>query len=418
VATIALRIALISYEFPPDTAVGGIGTYALHVSRMLAAAGHEIEVFSGSTYRQCAGIEKGVTVHRVHSSRSEFPERISHVFGRRHAEVGFELLEGPEFQAEAAQASARLPEIPLVVKLHTPTLLSDELNEARFISAKKTLGRVYRRLSWTARSLGGGPRMRHHALKGESSFADESERNHALRADCVTSPSAALLARQIAKWDLDPRRARVVPNAYAPEDRLLNIPVEGEHGVVAFHGRLEPRKGVMELADAIPLVLRERPKTRFRFVGQIHPYEVLRKRILSKAGTLKDKISFTGKVPLESVPDYLASTDVLVIPSRWENFPNVCLEAMAAGRAIIATRAGGLPELLNQGEAGCLVEPGNSAAIAQRIVRFLDYPAERFRLGHNARKRLRECYSYSTILPLQEECYKFAINSRSPRFTS
>jgi glycogen synthase len=406
-----LKVALISYEFPPDTAVGGIGTYALHVSRMLSAAGHEIEVFSGSSYRQYVGIEEGVTVHRVRSTRTEFPERISHIFARRHSEVGFELLEGPEFQAEAAQAAARSPEIPLVVKLHTPTLLVDELNEARFISVRKTLGRVYRRLSWTARSLVGGPRMRQYALKGELYFADDSERNHALCADCVVSPSAALLARQIAKWDLEPRRTRVIPYPYAPEDRLLSIPIESEYGVVAFHGRMEPRKGVMELADAIPLVLRERPNTQFRFVGRIHPYEVLRKRILAKAGALKDNIVFTGGIPLDSVPDYLASTDILVVPSRWENFPNVCLEGMAAGRAIVASRAGGLPELLNNGEAGCLVEPANPEAIAQQIIYLLDCPSERFKLGLNARKRLCESYSYSKILPLQEECYTFAVNS-------
>ena len=67
----------------------------------------------------------------------EFPERVSRIFAQRHAEVGFRLLEGPEFQAEAAQASARFPEIPLVVKLHAPTLLVDELNEERFISARR-----------------------------------------------------------------------------------------------------------------------------------------------------------------------------------------------------------------------------------------------------------------------------------------
>ena len=173
---------------------------------MLSAAGHEIEIFSGSSYRQCVGVEEGVTVHRIRSTRKEFPERVSHMFAERHAEIGFELLEGPEFQTEAAQAATRSPEIPLVVKLHTPTLLIDELNEARFISARKMLGRAYRRLSWAAKSLAGGSRMRHHALKGESCFADESERKHAVGADCVVSPSAALLARQIAKWDLDPNR--------------------------------------------------------------------------------------------------------------------------------------------------------------------------------------------------------------------
>ena len=378
---------------------------------MLSTAGHEIEVFSASPHRQCVTIEEGVTVHRVRSGRMEFPERISHIFARRHHEVGFELLEGPEFQAEAAQAAARVPEIPLVVKLHTPTLLGNELNEARFISTKKTLGRVYRYLKWAVRSFAGDACMRHYALKGEFLFADDSERKHALRADCVVSPSAALLALQTTKWNLDPRRTRVIPYPYAPEDRLLSIPVESDYGTVAFHGRLEPRKGVMELADAIPLVLRERPRTQFRFVGGIHPYEVLCKRILAQAGPFKNNIIFTGRVPLDSIPEYLASTDILVVPSRWENFPNVCLEGMSAGRAIVATRAGGLPEMLNDGEAGCLVQPASPKAIAEEIIRLLDCPDERFRLGRNARKRVCESYSYREILPLQVECYRFAINN-------
>ena len=201
-----------------------------------------------------------------------------------------------------------------------------------------------------------------------------------------------------------------------PDDSLLRIPVGSNHGKVTYLGRLEVRKGVLDLARAIPIVLRQNPDILFQLVGSddesprqgVGMRDYLRKQLHRHASS----VELRPPVPNDRLADLFATTDVIVIPSVWENFANVCLESMAAGRAIIASDAGGMAEMLGYGDGGRMVPPGEPENIAQAIIELLAAPDLRRRLGESARQRLLDEYNIDRICTIQEQSYERAIERR------
>jgi glycosyltransferase involved in cell wall biosynthesis len=184
---------------------------------------------------------------------------------------------------------------------------------------------------------------------------------------------------------------------------------------VTFLGRLENRKGVVDLARAIPSVLQRHSQARFRFVGASDEspepgVEMLNylKKLLSGC---QQAVEFSGPVRPEKIPEVLADADICVFPSLWENFPYVCLEAMTAARAIIGSSAGGMSEMLAE-DAGRLVPPHRPAAIARAISKLLEDTSLRTRLARMARTRVLEAYGVDRIGKVQEASYGQAILRR------
>jgi len=167
---------------------------------------------------------------------------------------------------------------------------------------------------------------------------------------------------------------------------------------------------------AIPSVLNAVPEAKFRFIGAVqnHPTSGLPydKWIRLRLPKHTDRLEFAGKYPLERMVEAYDSLDICVFPSLWENFPNVCLEAMAAGRPIIASSAGGMAEMLDDGGVGRLIASRDSVSLAREIISLLISPAERIRLGELARKRVLETYNDGVIGEMMERIYHEAIDRK------
>jgi glycosyltransferase involved in cell wall biosynthesis len=116
-------------------------------------------------------------------------------------------------------------------------------------------------------------------------------------------------------------------------------------------------------------------------------------------------VEFTGGVPMDVIPEILSATDVCIFPSLWENFPFVCLESMAAARGIVASNAGGMKDMLKDGDAGRLIPPGNADAIAEALIELVGNEDLRMQLGEKARRRLLNEYNVDRIGALQEASY-------------
>ena len=409
----ALHIAFISYEYPPDTAAGGIATYVKHAAGMLAGRGHAVEVFTAGKGRGGTEHEDGVLVHRLQDplgdgdGTSDFSERIAPLFAARHGEAPFDVLEGPEYRAEARGAVRLAPEIPLVVKLHTPSYLLRSMNTALYGPVRRTLS--------AAKSL----------LRRERPFYDykpleDPERAHCLDADEVAAPSQAIGERVAKEWGLDADTLSFYPLAYTPNAALLGVPLETHTNIVTYYGRLEMRKGVVDLAAAIPLILGACPSAKFRFIGRPLPSPkmgqdmrvFLSQRLARQAGS----VEFRDAVPPDHIPALLAETDICVFPSLWESFGYTCLESMAAGRGVVATDPSGMAEMLREGdgtEFGVLVPPSSPEKIAATTIALLQNPAQRIALGTSARQRVLDQYSVSRVGALQEESYRRAITRRA-----
>jgi glycosyltransferase involved in cell wall biosynthesis len=402
-----MKIAFVSYEYPPETGGGGIGTYVVNAARMLARRDHHVEVFAGGEERSCQTTIEGVRINRVPCrERDIFAEEVTILFAERHSAVTFDVVEGPEYGAEARKIADIFPDLPLVVKLHTSSWLLKSVNvfgpmstwdKIRFVLGALRRGKLPTDLPWWY------------------SPDEDPERAHVLEADVVAAPSLAIRDWTAETFGLDVGTIRHLPYPFEATEVFLDVPIDTESKVVAFIGRLEMRKGVLDLAEAIPKVLAERPDVRFRIIGRSLPHprtgEDLKAAMERRISPWLEAVEFTGQVPYEEIPELLADTDVCVFPSHWENFPNVCLEAMSAGRGIVGSRAGGMAEMLDGGNCGNLVSPQRPDALATAVLDLLNNPSRRKKYGRNARKRVLKTYNYKSIALKQIGCYREAINS-------
>jgi len=407
-----MKIAFVFYEYPPDTADGGIATYLRQVARMLCARGHQVEVFAGARGREGTFDDgDGITVHRIAcpEGRARFHRPVAAAFQQRHARVGFDVVEGAEYLADSRDIPAHCPEIPLVVRLHTGTYLLNRLNRPHVSSMFKL--RVLRGAlpQWMRRSYWRYDKAR------------DVERLHALDADHIASPCSAMSNVMISVWDLDPQRVTLVPPPFLPSEALLNVPVDTCTNTVTFLGRLEVRKGVLDLARAIPRILRRHPQVRFRFVGRTHHYSPqpgldMRQYLERELAGYGEAVEFAGAVALDEVPNVLATTDICAFPSVWEAFGYSCAEAMAAARGVVGSNAGGMADLLapdsDGREVGLAISPNHPKDFAKAISHLLEQRGRRLELGRRARLRIVKEYGVSAIGPKMEDCFHRAIEHR------
>lgn len=167
----------------------------------------------------------------------------------------------------------------------------------------------------------------------------------------------------------------VAPEAVRAARTRLGIP-DGAR-VIGTVTRLHEEKGNQHLLSAMPLVLRACPDAMLVVAGDGPLAEPLRRQ--ADALAIRERVVFAGFI--SDVPDVMAGFDVKVIPSIQEGFSFVAVEAMAAGRPIVASRTGGLAEIVIDGENGLLVEPGDAAGLGAAIVRVLSDAALAQRLA-------------------------------------
>lgn len=165
---------------------------------------------------------------------------------------------------------------------------------------------------------------------------------------------------------------------------------------------LRPEKGLETALAALGRLSRGYPELRFVVVGE-GPERRRYERLAQSAGV---QASFLGHRPGHEIPDLLAAMDVVVCPSRFEGMPLAVLEWMAAGKAIVASRVGGIPSILADGSEALLVPPGDPLAFAAAISRLLDDPQERARLGAAAQQRQRLEFRLEQTLQAIEDLYE------------
>jgi glycosyltransferase involved in cell wall biosynthesis len=191
------------------------------------------------------------------------------------------------------------------------------------------------------------------------------------KADALVSVARAL-SDELAALGVPRDRIHLVPNGvdtklFAPHDkgearRALGVP-DGRP-LALFVGRLEPQKGLGELLEAWDRVRAARPDAMLALVGD----GVWKDRVDAKRGSLDGSIFAPGARPLREVAQWLAACDVFTLPSWMEGTPNVVLEALASGRPAVATRVGGIPDILADPESGVLVAPRDAAALADGLL--------------------------------------------------
>jgi glycosyltransferase involved in cell wall biosynthesis len=186
--------------------------------------------------------------------------------------------------------------------------------------------------------------------------------------------------------------------------------------VIAFVGRVAPEKGVHVLVEAMKRVLRERSDVALLVVGGIsaqppsprwslanderfREFEELKKNykehLVGLAAGNENAIHFVGDVSYFELPKYYRRADIFVHPAVWnEPFGMIITEAMACGRPVVSTRAGGIPEIVIEGETGLLAEPGDPRSLAGAILELVSDPARREAMGRAGKLRVAEKFTW------------------------
>lgn len=387
----ALRICFLSYEYPPDTGIGGIATYVYQAARLLSEHGVDVEVICATAKADYEVAENDrLRVIRLHCTRTgDFRRLAPQRAAERHALHPYHLVEAPEFNAEGLHVKEYLPAVPLVIRLHTPRFWIKELNDFYydqkwFRRLKKKMGMGYRR-------------------------EKDPEYQAILQADHIVSPSRSLRDIVARRWSLPPERIQHLPNPYVCSEAFLRIAAGSNAKTVLYLGRLETRKGVYNLAKAIPLVLERVPDARFVFLGNDsrgpRREKSMKLVLLKELGPSSTAVDFVNAVPLSEIPDWLAKAAVCVFPSLWENFPNVCLEAMQGARGIVASREGGMKDMLEDIRGGWLVNPDDPKAVAEGMVAALQNPEECREAGLRCRQKVAGYYA-NQVVEETIECYR------------
>jgi len=176
--------------------------------------------------------------------------------------------------------------------------------------------------------------------------------------------------------------------------------------VILYVGTLRPVKGLPNLIEAVKTI--DDKNKRLLIVGRGEERENLEN--LVKKLEIEKIVTFIGRVPNKEVFEYMAASDILVLPSLSEGFPNVILEAMASGLPVVTTKVGGLPKIVNEGVNGFLVDSKNSKQLSEKI--FLLLKDEKLR-GEISKNNLNEVKKYSwerVIDQLEKVYFKIADN--------
>jgi glycosyltransferase involved in cell wall biosynthesis len=161
--------------------------------------------------------------------------------------------------------------------------------------------------------------------------------------------------------------------------------------VVGYIGRLSEEKGILNLVDAIPLILRRNTKIHFMICGDGSLADRVGKSL--QTGGLDANAEVKKWVPHDEVPRYLNDFRLLALPSSTEGLPNILLEAMACGTPILTTSVGAIPDIIRNGETGFLLKSNDAKHTADKIVELFNEQRLLEEVGHKAYQWVRENFS-------------------------
>ncbi len=225
-------------------------------------------------------------------------------------------------------------------------------------------------------------------------------------ADWITVPSQATAQYALRIAPEVGSRLSVVENAsIASGDPTCPIPFEVPR--LLFVGRLSSEKGCDLALAALQLVRQRYPRARLTVAGE-GPARSELEDLASRLG-VHDDVDFLGEVPPARITALLDASTLVIVPSRSEGFGLVALEAAHRGRPVVATRVGGLPEVVAHRQTGIVVEPEDPSAIACAVVELLGNHPEADKMGECAQRRAAQRFNWQGFVNSYERLYRTLI---------
>ena len=241
----------------------------------------------------------------------------------------------------------------------------------------------------------------------------------------ATASSPDLMQRAQAYLNAPTSNAAVIP--YGVDPAMFSVPTADERaairqslGIAADEkllfaiGRLVYKKGFAYLIQAMPAIIEAVPDARLLIAGKGDLHNELAAQISTLPPQLAARVTLIGSVAHDRVRDYLAACDSFVLPSvidkqgNVDGLPNVLLEAMATGAAVVASDVAGVPLAVRDGQSGLLVPPGDVAALAIAIVRVLSDDRLHHEIGQGARRRVEDELNWQTTSTRYDAVFRAA----------
>lgn len=214
---------------------------------------------------------------------------------------------------------------------------------------------------------------------------------------------------QNASW-LGPEKIKVIyngidPSKFTKKSDLLRtkLKISKSDFVFGFVGQLDERKGLHDLLPAFEIVNAKHKNTKLLLAGE----GVLKQEIehFIKKQKLENSVYLLGFY--DDIPEFMATINTLVLPSLWEGFGIVLIEAMACGKSVIATNTSNIPEIVNDGEAGLLVEPKNFEQLSAAMIKLISEPKQTKKMGEIGKKLVNEKFTINRMIDeLEDYFYK------------
>ena len=437
-----LRICLVSKEYPPE-GKGGIGTYTRFLAHGLAQKEHDVTVltaakgnsrsaFPDENSAHARPIQAGdgkslnarlntaedpsaLTVFRVENSRFSLPEfakrrprglwdelerskAVDRAIQCLERTVGpFDVIEIPNSGPEAFFYSLH-PRAAFVIRLSTPMSLTNHLKDR----PSKKLG------------------FRLHCL---------FEKHTVRRADAYIAHSSFIAVHCASLYRIPFDEIRVIPLGtplaplLPPQKKMSARAVR-----ILYVGRLQKRKGIQLLLQAIQIVAEKMPNVEFLIAGldagdaprlpgaPAHERQkTTYKRYFASIATQRaqDATTFLGHVEEKELAQLYSGCDILVAPSLFESFGLMYAEAMAHAKPVVAFHTGAAPEVVAHNETGLLVEPNNVTELARALIELAGDPQRRRDMGLKGYQRIRAEFSVERMVSATEAQYRQVIEQRN-----
>ena len=375
-----IHIVFVLPEFVTEKDAGGLATYYDNISRLLADDGNIVTIFVLSDLDASIDYYPNVTVKRVLIDKSEADPGIPSSFMRlwsreinrrvkefKNAGNKIDIIQYANYMGLGVN---RLIDVPTVVRISSFQPLMRAASKLVFDINKEYINE--------------------HA-------ADYLETLSVIKADAVYSPSKLMtipFGRETG------RMIRVIESPFYPVSSYSiaeNKMLKGKKYIITF-STLNLLKGIKLIGDCIWDILSENKEIYWAFAGvevawtdefgvQTSPSEYISK----KAGEFANRLIFLGKIEHAQLMRIVDDAEVCVMPSRIDNLPNTCIEAMALGKVVVGTKGASFEQLIDDGENGFLIERESGADLISKVNRALRLDSiERKQMGKNAKKRINE----------------------------
>ena len=390
-----MKIALVSQEYPPETARGGIGSQTFTKAQGLAALGHEVFVISSGANQRTEKTENNITVIRIPGMETRIPEMTEPVqwltrsiavgveLEALHQRVTLNIIDFPEWAAEGyVHLLNRTPlnSVPVVIQLHGPLVMFAHTMDWPDIDSP-----FY-------------------------SVGTHMEATCIQLADAVYS-SAACSIEWIRKY-YSPGKINI-PVIHLGVDTVMfsSKPVgKNERPTIIFSGKIVQNKGVEELVEAAAKLVKTFPGLLLKMIGRGEENLIAKLKASAQRLHAPELLEFPGFMQKEELATALSQAHVFAAPSYYEGGPGfVYLEAMACGLPVVGCSGSGVDEIVTSGQNGILVPPKDSIALEKALEIILADAKKREVMGVNAREFVMKNADSSDCLKKLEGFYRSVV---------